>query len=69
MNNIAPSIDGQNKTNLSLVIHGCAVSITSTPDGTHDPLVTVKEILLTAYRTKQPKGLKDRGFFDVGVQK
>lgn len=69
MNNSTTSTHGQSKTDLSLVVNGCAVFITSTPDGTHDPLVTVKEILLSAYRTKQPKGQKVQEFFDLGGQK
>lgn len=57
------------EADLSLVIDGCAVSITSSPKGTDDPLKAVREILLSAYRTKQPKCLKSQGFFDVSGQK
>ena len=58
-----------NETDLSLVINGCTVSITSSPKGSDDPLKTVREILLSAYRTKQPKSLTAQRFFDASGQK
>lgn len=54
---------------LSLTIDGCSVSISSSPKGTDDPLKTVREILLSAYRTQQPRCQKNTGFFDVSGQK
>jgi len=34
------------------VIDGCTVTLSSTVDGTDDPIRTIKEILLSAYRSK-----------------
>jgi hypothetical protein len=62
-------VQTKREPDLSLVIDGCAVSITSSPKGTDDPLKTVREILLSAYRTKQPQSLKTQRFFDVSGQK
>jgi len=53
----------------SLVIDGCSVSISSSPKGTDDPLKTVREILLSAYSTRQPRCQKTQRFFDVSSQK
>lgn len=69
MNHIVPNTQERRETDLSLVIDGCAVSITSSPKGTDEPLTTVREILLSAYRTKSSKCPKTQGFFDTGVQK
>ena len=37
-------------------INGCAVSFTSNANSTNEPLAAVKEILLSAYRTRTTKG-------------
>jgi len=57
------------ETDLLLVIDGCSVSVSSSPKGTEDPLKTVQEILLSAYRTKQPISQMAQGFFDTSGQK
>jgi len=54
---------------LSLVIDGCSVSVSSSPKGTDDPLKTVRDILLSSYRTKQSRCPKERGFFDASGRK
>jgi len=38
------------------LIGGCSVSFTSTPKSTDETIKTVKEILLSAYRTKAVRG-------------
>ena len=38
------------------VKNGCTISFTSANKTTTDPMTTIKEILLSAYRTKQVKG-------------
>lgn len=53
------------ETDLSFFIGGCSVSISSSPKGVDDPLKTVREILLSAYRTKQPR----TQFFDASGKK
>ncbi|MCK9479592.1 MAG: hypothetical protein M0R40_08880 [Firmicutes bacterium] len=40
----------------SIVIDGCTVSFTSTKKDTDETLMAVKEILLSAYGTKQVEG-------------
>lgn len=64
-----PHTQAKRETDLSLVIDGCSVSISSSPKGTDEPLKTVREILLSAYRTKQPRCQITQGFFDVSGQK
>ena len=39
-----------------LIINGCAISFTSSPKGTDETIKTVKQILLSAYRTKAVRG-------------
>lgn len=48
---------------LSLIIDGCSVSVSSSPKGTDDPLKTVREILISDYRTKTAKVSKKLGIF------
>lgn len=57
------------ETDLSLVIDGCSVSISSCPKGADDPMKTVREILLSAYMTRQPISQMAQGFFDTSGQK
>ena len=45
----------QRNTGISFVINGCAVSCTSKVKGTDEPLAAVKEILLSAYRTRMTR--------------
>ena len=66
---IVSELQARPENGLSLVIDGCSVSITSSPKGTDDPMKTVREILLSAYRTKQPRCRESQGFFDVSGQK
>ncbi|MEA4894689.1 MAG: hypothetical protein VB064_05455 [Oscillospiraceae bacterium] len=70
MNNMkGTNIHEKHGADLSFIIDGCSVSISSSPKGTDDPLKTVREILLSAYRTKQPKGNIAKSFFDAGDRK
>jgi hypothetical protein len=46
------SVKEKNHKIIPFIIDGCAVSISSTPKGTDEPMKTVKEILLSAYRTR-----------------
>jgi len=39
-------------TNPTFTINGCIVSISSAPECTDKPIIAVKEILLSAYRTR-----------------
>lgn len=55
---LVPKYSGTNKSGKAtpFIINGCAVSITSTPKSTDEPIKAVKEILLSAYRTRRIKG-------------
>ena len=49
-----PKIKSENKQNTAMpfIIDGCAVFCTSTARGTEEPIKAVKEILMSAYRTR-----------------
>ena len=40
---------------MPFIINGCTVSVTATPNTTTDPILAIKEILLSSYRTSQVK--------------
>jgi len=44
--------DNQQRNTIPFIINGCAVSITSSAKNTDEPLIAVKEILLSAYRSR-----------------
>ena len=70
MNNmIGTNIHEKHGVDLSFVIDGCPVSISSSPRGMDDPLKAVREILLSSYRAKQTKGNIAQSFFDAGGRK
>lgn len=43
-------------TPVSFIINGCAVSFSSNAKNTGEPIKAIKEILLSAYRTKTARG-------------
>jgi len=55
---VGPKCKSENKRGAvqPFIIGGCAVSFSSTPKNTDNTMKTVKEILLSAYRTKAIKG-------------
>ena len=44
------------KSTEPFIINGCTISFSSANKVANDPMTTIKEILLSAYRTKQIKG-------------
>ena len=70
MNNImGTSIPQKHRADLSFIVDGCSVSISSSPRGMDDPLKTVRDILLSSYKAKQTKGHTVQSFFDEGDRK
>ena len=49
---VGPKINIVKDTGMPVIINGCAVSFSSSPKGADEAIKTVKEILLSAYRTR-----------------